>query len=159
MKDVASPLLKLFYCITLFNFVAPAMIFMTGFTSMMRSGPLIVVGMLVYLIPASYRIYLVATIEGKLDAPVGSQPSKIMRKFGIFCIFIGGVGTIVAWAGALIGGISNPNMGTGLLLGMGITGAYFLTYLGNFGLVIFEFSRLLGFEQSLRASGAPDIPK
>ena len=157
MYQNASALLKWTYAIVILSAVLPIGLASSGWvalatgggTSLARGIPLI--GPVIMLTLGLYRIFLVAKVPGTLDMPKVIGIGKILRKVGVFLLIVGAI------FGAL-NLISRPLM---LLIPSSYTsgapiffifGMYLsiLGGLGLLGLTLFEFSRILGFEQSSR---------
>ena len=161
MYQNASSLLKWAYALVILSAVLPIGLASSGWvalatggsTSLARGIPLI--GPVIMLALGLYRIFLVAKLPRTLDAPNVAGVGKALRKVGVFLLFVGAI------FGAL-NLISRPLM---LLIPSHYTngapvffifGLYLsiLGGLGLLGLTLFEFSRILGFEQHARLQNA-----
>jgi hypothetical protein len=155
-KQLPSTTLKISYCFVLLAAVLPMGLAKTAWVSMALGGsgfavvPLL--GPLVFLCVALYRIYLVVRVPDVLASPQATGLVAAMRSVGTFCIYVG----VVASAAALVAGPLMRSMMTSRTE----SGAEFMVvgvYLslvggvGLLGLFLFEVSRLLAFERLVAA--------
>ena len=157
MYQNASSSLKWSYALVILSSVLPIGLASSGWvalatgggTSIARGIPLI--GPLIMLALGLYRVFLVVKLPRTLDSPEVAGVGKGLRKVGIFLLFLGAI------FGAL-NLISRPLMllipssyfnGAPVFFVLGL----YLSILGGLGLLgltLFEFSRILGFEQHAR---------
>lgn len=148
----AHLLLKLCYCLNLFGLLLP--LAFAGLSSLSSGGdtpPLIaliaaIVGLVLTLI-GLYRIGLVLGVPGTLDAWPATGVTDGLHKAGTALVYVGA-------AVGVMGTLSRPWMHVTDAL-VGTPALALAAGVGLVGLVLFEFSRLLSFEQRARDELSP----
>ena len=156
MNRQASFLFKLFYCVAVLGTIVPIGLASSGWVRASTGASLVglvpFAGPMLFLALGLYRVFLVARVPGTLDSPSVVGVAAVLRAIGVFCIYAGAVVAILNW-------ISRPLMRL-LIARPSETGVEFYVvgiYLalaggvGVLGLLLFEFSRLLGFERARHA--------
>lgn len=155
MKIEASRSLKWLYCLTLVTIIFPSGMFgASGWMGLVTGGGLFSGGIfaLIFLLAIFiYRIVVVARNPSTLDAYVASARIKLLRYLAIFMMGAGLIGSITIFfvrplALKLFG--SPGDSGVAFLV-VGIF-VYLLSSAGVLGLLMFEVSRLFGFEAQLK---------
>lgn len=150
----APSYLKWSYVLVVLSAVLPIGLANSGWVSLETGGPSLGSGLFWSIAVISlglYRVFLVLKLPGTLDAREMKGFCKVVRKIGVFLLVLG----------AFIGGfnlISIPVLlavqfrHTGDAPVFFIVGALLSKFIGIglLGLTMFEFSRLLGFEQHAR---------
>ena len=149
----APTYLKAAYILVVLSTILPIGLASSSWVSLATGGTggIPILGPIVLLLLGLYRIFLVAKVPGTLDAPDVAGLGIALRKIGIILLVVGSVF-------AALNLVSRPLM---LLIPSSarnaapiffVAGMYLaiLSGLGLLGLTLFEFSRLLGFEQSAR---------
>lgn len=155
MKTEASRSLKWLYCLTLITAIFPSGLFGTaGWVGLATGGGLFSGGIIAVAILLGifiYRIVLVARNPHTLDAYITSTRIKLMRYLGIFLMTIGLLGsfTIFFIKPLALGIFGKPGDGGVAFFVVG-TFVYLLSSAGLLGLLMFEASRLFGFEDQLK---------
>ena len=149
----APSYLKVAYSLVILSAVLPIGLASSGWVSLATgaSGGVPILGQIVRLLLGLYRVFLVAKVPGTLDAPEIAGLAVALRGIGIFLLVVGSIF-------AALNLVSRP-----LLMAVPssyrsaapiffVAGMYLavLSGLGLLGLTLFEFSRLLGFEQHAR---------
>ena len=147
----ASFLLKLLYCLTVLGTALLIGFSGSGWVLVgARASPatlILALGPLLFLAMALHRIYCVARVPGTLDAPPMAGMAAALRPIGVAFIYLGALAVLLSFA-------SKPLMQM-LMKGQGSPGIAFALIgvwlavaagLGVFGLLVFEYSRLLAFE-------------
>ena len=142
---------RICYCIAVLGAIVPMGLASSGWvrasTGGSFAGLLPLVGMVPYVALGLYRVFLVARVPGTLDSPPASGVAAVLRSVGVLCVYAGAVVAVLNWA-------SRPLMRM-LVTKPSETGVEFFVaglYLalasgvGVLGLLLFEFSRLRGFE-------------
>ena len=152
MHQRASSLLKLAYALVILSAVLPIGLASSGWVGLANGGRASLgipyIGPIVMLVIGLYRIFLVAKVPSTLDAPEIAGIGKLFRKTGVFLLFIGAIfGTLNLISRPLMLLIP-PHYTSGAPVFF-VFGLYLslLGGLGLLGLTLFEFSRILGFEQ------------
>jgi hypothetical protein len=153
--------LKWAYCIVLaFSAAMPFVFRLSSWGVMVQSGAVFVALAVPFIFGALtlYRIYLVARVPSALESYPNTGFAVVLRSLGIGALY---VGAIIAVAATL--SFAGPKLMQALMKSHTESGAeYFvaglysvalsaLSVIGTVGLVMFEFSRLLGFERNARA--------
>lgn len=140
-------LLKLCYCLTLFGLMVPMVLACLALTPVAADAahlvPLVAGGgALVLLIAGLYRVSLVASVPGTLDAWPAGGIADALHKLGSAGVYAGavvGLLNALAWLGSIeIAPLMAAAGGVGLV-----------------GLVLFELGRLLSFERRAREELSP----
>lgn len=163
MSAFATVSVKWAYCIALFFAVAPLGLAGSGWVALARGGvggawPLI--GTLPLLVLVVYRIYLVVRVPGTLLSYPPTGFARVLRVLGIIGLFVGAVVFIASLAaGPLMRAFITPRTDSGVEYF--IAGLYLsmLGGLGTSGLLCFELSRLVAFEQHAMRPGNARIPE
>jgi hypothetical protein len=154
MKTEASRSLKWLYCLTLIAAIIPSgLLGAAGWVGLATGGGLFRWGIFAVTILLAIfigRIVLVIRSPFTLDAYITSTPVRLLRLLGILLMAIGLIGSFAIFfirplALALFGG---PGDGGVVFFVMSLM-FYFISSAGLSGLLMFEASRLLGFEASL----------
>jgi hypothetical protein len=153
MNRQASFPFRLFYCLAVLGTIVPIGLANSGWVRASTGGTLVSLvpfaGPILFLALGLYRVFLVARVPGTLDLPPVAGIASVLRAIGAFCIYAGAVVGILNW-------VSRPLMRL-LVTRPSETGVEFYVagvYLalaggvGALGLLLFEFSRLLGFERA-----------
>ncbi|MDY0742980.1 hypothetical protein SNE35_00610 [Paucibacter sp. R3-3] len=152
MFQMPSLALRVAYCVVVLGAVLPVGVAASSWVAMARGPGLLsvipFVGPLLLLVIGGYRVYLVARFPTTLGSLAASGVASLMRKLGMFALYVGALGTALSWA-------SRPLM-RALMTSHTESGAeYFaagmylalLAGLGLLGVLLFEFSCLLCFER------------
>ncbi len=146
--------LKWAYALVVLSAVLPIGLASSGWVALATGGTSLGVpflGPIVLLVIGLYRVFLVAKIPGTLDAPEIAGLGSALRKIGIFLLIFGAViGVLNLISRPLL--LAVPSRYTSGAPVFFVVGMYLsmLGGLGLLGLTMFEFSRLLGFEQYAR---------
>lgn len=165
MKTEASRSLKWLYCLTLIAAIFPSgLMGAAGWVGLATGGGLFSGGMVAVVILLAifiYRIALVARNPHTLDAYIASTRIKLMRYLGIFLMAIGLLGsfTIFLIRPLALGIFGQPGDSGVAFFVVGVF-VYLLSSAGLLGLLMFEASRLFGFEAQLKdEQPSPQAPK
>ena len=151
----ASKSLKWLYCLTLAATIFPA-VFMgaSNWIALITGGGLLsfgLVSLVLWVVVFGYRIALVVRYPATLDAYLDTTPLVLLRRLGMFLMAVAILGAIAQLLSSQIMRFLVANRGNGGIALFAIrVYAYFISSGGLFGLVLFEISRLLGFERNLR---------
>ncbi len=155
MKIEASRSLKWLYCLTLISVIFPSGLF--GGASWVGlatgggifSGGIFVAGIL--LIIFIYRVVLIVRSPHTLDAYITSTRLKLLRYSGILLMVIGLIGAFAIFfiKPLALGIFGHPGDSGVAFFVMGVM-IYLISSAGLLGLLIFEASRLFGFEARLK---------
>lgn len=151
MKLKASRSLKWLYCLSLIAAIFPTGIFGAAGWMGLVTGRGILQGGFIFVIPflliVGYRVFLVARRPHTLDSYITGKGIKALRVIGIFLMAIGMVASIgIFFLKPLTFGIFGTPGDAGIaFFAMGMW-LYFFSSAGLYGLLLFEGSRLLGFE-------------
>jgi len=162
----ASIPLKVFYCLTVLAAALLIGLSSSGWVQMgLRASPV----MLVLALPplllialAFHRIYGVVRWRGTLDSPPVSGVAALARTVGVALIYLGAMAGLLSLFSKPILRmlVRTPNdAGAFMLLGIWLPLA---AGLGMFGILVFEYGRLLAFEAARRSAGIDEstaIPK
>jgi hypothetical protein len=163
MKTEASRSLKWLYCLSLIAAIFPSgMMGAAGWVGLATGGGLLSGGIfaLVILLAAFiYRIVLVVRNPHTLDAYITSTPVKLLRHLGIFLMAVGLLGsfTIFFIKPLALGIFGKPGDAGVAFFVVGIF-VYLLSSAGLLGLLMFEASRLFGFEAQLKDEPIQQTP-
>lgn len=155
MKAVASRKLKWLYCLTLITAIFPSGLFGgAGWVALATGGGMLGGGIFVLAILLAifiYRIVLVARSPHTLDAYITSTPVKLLRYLGLFLMEIGLIGAFAIFfiKPLALGIFGKPGDGGVAYFVVGIF-IYLISSSGLLGLLMFEASRLFGFEAQLK---------
>jgi hypothetical protein len=152
MKQAASASLKWVYAIVLLSSIVPFGLASSGWVTMATGGRasmaiLPFAGPLILLLVGLYRTYLVAQIPSTLASYPVTGFAGFLRRVGIFAMYVGAVV-------AILNLVSRPLMKL-LITSRTESGAEFFVVgvylsilggIGIIGLLIFELSRIVGFE-------------
>lgn len=153
MKIEASRLVKWLYCLTLITAIIPSGLFgAAGWVGLatgggILSGGIFAIVFLLVIFIFIYRIVLVARNPHRLDAYIPSTRVKFLRYLGIFLMAIGLIGSVTIFfikplALSIFG---QPGDGGVAFFVVGML-IYLISSAGLSGLIMFEASRLFGFE-------------
>lgn len=154
MKTEASKSLKWLYCLTLIAAIFPTGIFgAAGWVGLASGGGLFsggIIAVAILLAVFIYRIVLVARNPHTLDAYIASTRIKLLRYFGIFLMSIGLLGSFtIFFIKPLALGIFGKPGDSGVAFFVVGVFVYLISSSGLLGLLLFEASRLFGFEAQL----------
>jgi len=159
MNQPTSSILKIAYCLVLLAAILPFGLAKSGWVGLAMGGAgmgfIPFLGPLVFLVLGLYRVYLVARVPGVLDAPEATGFGAFLRAAGKICLYLGMVASVLGWvAGPLMRVFMTSRSDSGAEFF--VVGFYLAMAagIGMLGLLSFEFSRLLAFEQSAQESGA-----
>jgi hypothetical protein len=153
MKQAAPTSLKWVYSIVVLSAVVPVGVASSSWVAMARGGGgalagLPYLGPLLLLLLGLYRTYLVARVPGTLASYPAAGFAGVLRRFGVFALYFGAaVGLLNLSAGPLMKLLMTPRTESGAEFF--VVGVYlsFLGGVGVLGLVLFELSRIVGFEK------------
>jgi len=139
------------YCLVLLGAVLPFGIAATGWVALAKPSSIALlpfVGPALFIVLGLYRVFVVMRNASTLSSPEANGIASYMRPIGVFLLYIGAVLTVLGWlAGPLMHTLvrSHTDSGAGFFL----VGVYFalLAPIGTIGLILFELSRLRGFEE------------
>jgi hypothetical protein len=150
MNQPASASLKVAYCVVLLGAVLPFGLAKSGWVALATGGMGVVpvVGPLAFLALGLYRVFLVARGQGALDSQPAQGVASVLSAIGKVLLYLGALVVALGW-------ISGPLMHAFIHGRTDAGAAYFVVGLylslaggiGTLGLLLFEFSRLLGFER------------
>ncbi|MDD2701209.1 MAG: hypothetical protein PHH36_08210 [Sideroxydans sp.] len=151
MKTEASRSLKWLYCLTLIAVIFPSGVFgAAGWIGLATGGGLFRGGIIMMLILLGlfiYRIVLVVRHSHTLNAFIPGARIKVMRRFGIFLMAVGLLGSFAIFLVKPIAlGIFGKPGDSGVAFFVTGMYLYLLSSVGFPGLLMFEASRLFGFE-------------
>lgn len=158
MKTEARRSLKWLYCLTLISAIFPSgLLGAAGWVGLATGGGLLSGGMVavsIFLVIVIYRIVLVARSPYTLDAYVVGTPIKLLRYLAIFLMVIGLIGSFAIFfiRPLALGIFGQPGNGGVAFFVMGVM-IYLISSAGLAGLLLFEASRLFGFEARLKDEG------
>lgn len=148
----ASFLFRLVYCLAVLGGTVPFGLASSGWVRASAGGSALglvpFAGPILIFAIGLYRVFLVVRRPGTLDSPPIDGVAAVLRPIGVFCIYVGALVAIVNW-------VSRPLMRL-LITKPSETGVEFFVvgvYLalagavGVWGVLSFEFSRLLSFER------------
>ena len=155
MKAEASRNLKWLYCLTLIAAIFPSGLFgAAGWVGLATGGGMLGGGIFVLVILLAifiYRIVLVARSPHTLDAYITSTPVKLLRYLGIFLMVIGLIGSFaIFFIRPLALGVFGKPGDSGVAFFVMSIFIYLISSAGLMGLLMFEASRLFGFEAQLK---------
>jgi hypothetical protein len=156
MKLEASKKLKWLYCLTLITSILPTIFGASGWMGLATGnvlGPALVF-LLFWIAIYLVRIWLVVRHSTTLDSFAPTIFTRGLRKLGIALMTLGCIGSIaiVFNKQLALAFFGKPGDAGVAFFAMGMY-LYFLASAGLPGVLIFELSRLLGFEANLR-----DVP-
>jgi hypothetical protein len=153
MNRQASFPFKLSYCLAVLGTIVPMGLASSGWVRASTGGSLVgllpFTGPMLFFALGLYRVFLVARVPGTLDSLPVTGVAMVLRAVGVFCIYAGAVVGILNWVSLPLmrllvtrpseTGVEFYVVGVYLALAGGV---------GVLGLLLFEFSRLLGFERA-----------
>ena len=152
MKNAASTSLKWVYSLVVLSAVLPVGLAASKWVALARGGGVmsgvLFIGPLLFLALGVYRIYSVARVPGTLSSTRLEGFPLFLRRVGIFALYVGSVVAILGWlAGPLMKLLMTQHTESGAEFF--VVGVYLsmLGGIGILGLVLFELSRLIGFER------------
>jgi hypothetical protein len=155
MKTEASRSLKWLYCLILIVTIFPTgLLGASGWVGLATGGGIFsggLIGLAILLAIFIYRIVLIVRSPHTLDAYVPSTPVKLLRNFGIFLMVIGLIGSFAVFfiRPLALGMFGKPGDAGVAFFVVGIV-LYVISSAGLAGLLMFEASRLFGFEARLK---------
>lgn len=152
MTQNASLPTRAAYCITLLGAILPIGLAKSGWVAL-ATGPGFVssvplLGPVLLLVVGLYRVYGVIRTPRTLDAAPVTGFIAFLRAAGLLLLYLGAIAAILGWAaGPLMHALmrSHAAGGVGFFM-IGLIVAV-LNQIGVIGLILYEFSRLRGFEQ------------
>ena len=144
---------RIMYCLVLLGAVLPIGIAATGWVGLAKPGSIALVpfiGPILFLLLGLYRVFVVMRNASSLDSPEANGIASYMRPIGVLLLYVGAIFTVLGWiARPLMHASVQSHTGSGIEFFM--VGVYFalLGPIGTIGLVLFELSRLRGFEQHI----------
>ena len=155
MKTEASSSLKWLYCLTLIAAIFPSgLLGAASWVGLATGGGLLsggIVAVAILLVLFGYRIVLVVRGPHTLDAYIASTRIKLLRNFGIFLMAIGLIGSFtIFFIKPLALGIFGKPVDSGVAFFVVGVFAYLISSSGLMGLLMFEASRLFGFEARIK---------
>lgn len=151
MKTKVSRSLKWLYCLTLIAAIIPSGLFgAAGWVGLATGGGILSGGMLsVVTLLAIFicRAVLVMRNPHTLDAYITSMPVKLLRYLGIFLMVVGLIGSFALFfiKPLALGIFGSPGDSGVAFFVVGVM-IYLISSAGLSGFLIFEASRLFGFE-------------
>ncbi len=151
LKTEAGRSLRWLYCLTLVAAIFPVGLFgAAGWVGLATGGGLFSMGrvaVVIFLAMVIYRIVLVARNPQTLSAYIASRKINFLRYLGIFLMAIGLIGSITIFfiRPLTLGLFKNPGDSGVAFFVVGMY-LYFVSSFGLVGLLLFEASRLFGFE-------------
>lgn len=164
MKTEASHSLKWLYCLTLITAIFPSGLFgAAGWVGLATGGGLLgggIIALAILLAIFIYRIVLVVRSPHTLDAYIASTRIKLMRYSGIFLMTVGLIGSFtIFFVKPLALGIFGRPGDSGVAFFIVGVFVYLISSAGLLGLLIFEASRLFGFEAQIKdEQSSPQMP-
>jgi hypothetical protein len=155
MQTAAGRSLKWLYCLILIVTIFPSgMLGASGWVGLATGGSIFsggLIGLAILFAIFIYRIVLVARSPHTLDAYVTSTPLKLLRYFGIFLMVIGLIGSFAVFfiKPLALGIFGKPGDAGVAFFVVGVV-LYVISSAGLAGLLMFEASRLFGFEARLK---------
>ncbi len=113
-------------------------------------GALALLGVLALPLLGLYRVYQVARVPGTLYLFPVSGAALLLRKIGALALYIGAVAAVLSFAsGPIMRALVRHPSESGVEFF--VVGMYLSPFasLGLVGLVLFEYSRLIGFEKQV----------
>ncbi len=158
MKQAASTSLKWVYSIVVLTTVVPVGLASSGWVAMATGGgalaSLPLIGPILFLLLGLYRTYLVARVPGTLASYPSAGFAGILRRLGVLALYIGAVIAVLNLAaGPLMRLLMTTRTESGAEFF--VVGVYLsiLGGIGVLGLLVFELSRIVGFEGHEEAHG------
>ena len=151
MKIEASRSLKWLYCLTLITAIIPSGLFgAAGWVGLATGGGLFSGGIFALALLLAifiYRIVLVVRHPHRLDAYIPSTSVKLLRYLSIFLMVVGLIGSFAIFfiRPLALGIFGQPGDSGVAFFVIGIL-IYLISSSGLLGLLMFEASRLFGFE-------------
>jgi hypothetical protein len=158
MLHTASVQLRVFYCLAVLGAVLP--FGMSSWTAMtVGANPMPVVpyfGPLVLLVVGIWRIFQVGRVSATLDSYVYGGALRALRVIGLIAMGVGVLYLIVRLAVVPLLGLLVPRQSGSAGVGFYVLGVYLwiLGGVGPLGILLFETSRLFGFERQRHLSGS-----
>ncbi|MHB1619274.1 MAG: hypothetical protein ACYCTY_04720 [Sulfuricella sp.] len=155
MKTEASRSLKWLYCLTLIAAIFPSgLLGAAGWVGLATGGGLFsggIVALAILLAIFIYRIVLVVRNPHTLDAYITGTRIKLLRYLAIFLMVAGLIGSFAIFfiRPLALSMFGKPGDGGVAFFVMGIM-LYLISSAGLLGLLMFEASRLFGFEARLK---------
>ena len=151
--------LKWAYCLVLLFAALPLGLAASSWVALARGGmgaSLPFIGVLPMLGLALYRIYLVVRVPDALSSYAPAGFARVLRALGAFALYVGAVVSIVSVvAGPLMRLLMTSRTESGVeyfVVGMYLS---MLGGVGTLGLLCYELSRLIAFEQDAPARNPP----
>lgn len=160
MKTEASRSLKWLYCLTLIAIIFPTGMYgAAGWVSLATGGGMLGGGMIALIILLTifiYRIVVVVRNPHTLDAYITGTRIKFLRYLAIFLMVVGLVGSMtIFFIKPIALGIFGKPGDSGVAFFVTGLFIYLISSAGLPGLLMFEASRLFGFETQLEGKPIP----
>jgi hypothetical protein len=155
MNIQASTGLRSLYCLALLSAVFSSSGFgVSGWVLLTTAGGWLPKGMLIFAVLAAlYRMAMVVKEKNTLNAVGATGFLAVLRKIGLFMMALGVIGSLVIiFTKPLALGIFGQPGEAGVAFYVVGTFAFLVASLGMPGIVVFEASRLFGFERAYRAA-------
>jgi hypothetical protein len=156
MKYIAPSYFKVAYCLAILTTVLPVSLARLNFGNLTMglgsAGLVFLLPLLFKISVGIYRVFLVAKIKGTLNSFTVTGFAKVLRKIGVFCIYVGAAVGVYSWLSFLMGDEKLISaIQWGLFLGLYITS---ITGMGfaMIGVFLFELSRLVAFENNAKTT-------
>jgi hypothetical protein len=161
MKTEASRSLKWLYCLTLIAAIFPSgLMGAAGWVGLATGGGMFsggIFALVIFLVLFIYRIVLVTRNPHTLDSFVSSTPIKVLRNLGGFLMVIGLIGSFaIFFIRPLALGIFGKPGDAGVAFFVVSIVLNLISSAGLSGLLMFEASRLLGFEARHKDEATPE---
>lgn len=146
------------YCITLLGAILPIGLGKSGWVALATgpslAGSIPMLGPILFLVVGLYRVYGVVRTPGTLDATPATGFIAFLRRAGLLFLYVGAIAVVLGWAaGPLVHSLLRSRTENGVeffVIGLIVA---MLSQIGIIGLVLYEFSRLRGFEQRFSCKG------
>lgn len=166
MDRPASFLLKLLYCLIVLGAALMVGVSSSGWVLVSaRASPAVLIlalGPLLFLAIGLHRVYRVARVRGTLDAPPMAGLAAALRSIGVAFIYLGAVAGLLSFASKpLMQMMAKGQAHAGIAFALISIWLTVAAGLGLLGVLVFEYSRLLGFEAQRGAAASnaqPPIP-
>lgn len=152
MKQAASISLKWVYSLVVLSAVLPSGLAASGWVALATGGGVAggipFIGPLLFLALGVHRIYSVVKVPGTLSSFRVEGFPLVLRRLGVFALYLGALAAILGWlAGPLMKLLMTQRTESGaefFVVGMYLS---IIGGIGVLGLILFELSRLIGFER------------
>ena len=152
MSQSTSFSTRVAYCVTLLGAILPIGLAKSGWVSLAAghgfAGGIPYLGPIALLIVGLYRIYVVARVPSTLNSEPVAGFIAFLRTAGIILLYVGAIAAVLGWiAGPLMHSLMRSRAeGGAAFFALGVIFAL-LGRVGVIGLILYELSRLRGFEK------------